>query len=163
MIFNSYACLFPFPHSIMWNDTNDMKILPVSLPVCLCHFLYFFHSSSTSCTLFALFCSVTIFTTQRNSYKNIVKWKNHLIVMFCSSKLNKNHPWGNISYQSQRATSNNEEKIFRTMKRWTGKMEKKLQMYFQCSLPAVVAVIFYFLLQSYNMLKWGLKRKHTQE
>jgi hypothetical protein len=48
--------------------------------------------------------------TQRDSYKNIVKWKNHLIVMFCSSKLNKNHPWGNISYQSQRATSNNEEK-----------------------------------------------------
>lgn len=39
---------------------------------------------------------------------------------------------------------------------------KKLQMYFQCSLPAVVVVIFYFLLQSYNMLKWGLKGKHRR-
>ena len=123
------------------------------MPVCLCQFLYFFYSSSISYILFARLRCVSI---QRDSYKNIVKWKNHLIVMFCSSKLNKNHPWGNISYHFQWTASNNEEKIF--LAQW-----KTLQMYFQCSLPAVVVVIFYFLLQSYNMLKWGLKGKHRRK
>lgn len=53
LIFNSYACLFPFPHSIMQNYTNDMKILPVSLPVCLCHFPYFL--------LLHTFCTAVLF------------------------------------------------------------------------------------------------------
>ena len=100
------------------------------------------------------FCSVLWLYSQYKGIHTKTLWNERTISLSCSVL----KCWIKITHEATSAISPNERhhitrRKFSHNEKTSRKREKKLKMYFQCSLPAVVIVIFCSLFQSYNMLK----------